>query len=583
MSIFPAARYTIVSAKSVGDQGRRLEYDAGTEIEDIHDEVILVNVIGRPCGIPVFDRNADLDSQYLYLQGDRGSINDSYGDHELTISCNHLPATTRRKLDMWMQRRTPVLFAPGFGPRTEVAYRPHRMLDALNYDLTGRYHLTQFSDSDEGFIWDDWNGRAVALGKATSDDQPRLVRLPYGGAGQVYAPNTQNIATKGAPAYGDIGWMSSGLGITESLASAGFGPTDAVHWQGDERDTDRVFSMASPISAAPGSFDVTVWIKGRVTQAATVSAYCDVSDIKYVNLFDLDIGIWRAIRLRGVHSSGTTMTVQIRMDGTAGVKESFDIMVGPIMKAKEGDGNFHSPMHPPWLQTYATRKDDYTLVERDVGPGGFVHPREGSVFCSFWVPDWFDESKYLDIGVCSHASGNAGAIRIIKYLGIPQFRFTWNPNESTSIGATVVPRHGEMNSLGVSFSSTSVVLYWNGEVVETEIPGEFLITMPQLIDFRIGLGNSENTMWPLILAQLRVEREVWSAARHADEHFTATDPFVINGIAAARGRWYEIAAVPDSKQIVAGGHTNWSGMLNLRQVSYHKNLSDITTCEGDYL
>ena len=582
MSTAPAARYSFVAADPMVEASPNIDYDAGSEMDNVHDEVPLVNAFGRPCGIVVGDRHGNVDSHYTYLNGDRASVRDSYGDHELTIRCSHLPAAVRRKLDMWMQRRTPVMFSPGFGSHSEFAYRPLRQLNDTNYDLTGRHVIKCASDSDLGFVWDDWNGRGAGVGLTSDPDKPRLVMLPYGGAGQVYASNYSNGATKGSPEYGDIGWGITGSGVTETLITGGFGQVnapDSVRWQGDARDTDRTFMTGGTVPAGPGVWDAVVWIKGRTTQDAEVFAYNNMSDIDVVEIGGMDLGGWTPIRLRGTTYSGTSVLFAIRMNGTTGVNETFDIQVGAIRISGRTVGQYYSPLWLPWTKTYDTEQRDSDYVDS----GNLEYPRCGTAFTSFWVPEWFDPDTWHDIGLCSYGSLYAGSIRIINYSASPYCRVAWRANESTNIAASFTPRLGAMNTIGISYNSSTATLYLNGEAAMTEVTGQYDVEMPTGETFYLGRGRSENCAWPFLMSQFRLEREQWDANRHADEHFTATDPFTIGGIVAARGREYEIVSVPSTKVLAGGGVTMWSGNIKLRQMQYRKYLSDITSCEGDYL
>ena len=114
--------FTIVAKNHLSDDDT-LDYTASSSAIDQHDEVLLVDDNGLPCAVPLNQQYQSIDARHDFANGDVGESRVRLR-HKLSIACDGLTGSARRKLREMMQDRAEVHFTPGFGRRTELDYRP---------------------------------------------------------------------------------------------------------------------------------------------------------------------------------------------------------------------------------------------------------------------------------------------------------------------------------------------------------------------------------------------------------------------------------------------------------------------------
>ena len=222
----PIPLFTLVRNEFLEDT-EDLDYSGSSTEGKFRDEIKLIDGNGEPCAIPSKQGVEDLDYEYEYIDGSKGSINRVLRQ-KITLKCDFLTGETRRRLHQWKQDRAEVLFTPGYGDKTECAWRP--VPDSTDMDLTGRYTQAETNSSaDAHFVWDDYTGKGMM--RKFAANASRQIKTPAGTMQMFADDSSVNHANPATPVDGDSGWsLVTGSGtVSETYIADGFGCTGCPH------------------------------------------------------------------------------------------------------------------------------------------------------------------------------------------------------------------------------------------------------------------------------------------------------------------------------------------------------------------
>lgn len=577
-----------------------LRYGAAVPgVDTAYDEIRLVAPNGEPCAMPrPGHQNRDVESE-LASGGRTGSPR--VIETAIDLGIDYIDNTTRRRLERWMYDRARVLFTPGYGAKTELAWRPVDRASAAIYDLTGRWQVQAVHDPASAYVWDQVSAPS-GLMRLFSTSYAKLVRTPFG-AGQVFGTCHQNRFGTGTTPPGsypvgtsdaDSGWGTWGAwaaDVTRAFVSAGFGCTDcpgalrvysATRRTGDGTN-DRVLGREIPAAAAgAASVWCGVFLKGR--GGSGIALRLGHSNGLYVtkSLVGVDLSEWTLCWISAYHASwpgvSANQTLKIDVTPAVGVTDDFDLLVGPSVCVIQADVYEMAPAHPNWLPYTRTTGDEIRV-------NSFLPPRSGSALFSFYVPPYWTYAAATPwvTQLMQVAGSNAG--RFFVHGGSSRYPnarllYYWGPGAGDYMYANILSTTalvpGRVATFGVTWDGSGAVLYCNGVAVATKTGSPQPITTAANTSFW-GMAGTYGA-GGLIPLSMRIDNEVFTAGMMADLHRLACDAGASDLAVSARGRVYQIDSIPSASRNTAGG-TLWLGTLGLRQVDYIPALADVTSKE----
>jgi len=573
---------------------------------DRYDEVELVAPDGEPAAMLAPPQWISQDVVYQYITGGMGR-SPRRARHQITLAVDYLDDATRGKLERWQRDRALVWFNPGFGRFSEVAYRalPGAGTDFQDgsttfTDLTGRYNLSTQGDNAENYVWD--HELQLMRGLWTTANSRRVVPTPAGAA-QVFERAKTNIHYPAYPhtsaaGHGatDTGWQKSGANsadITFGSVSSGafaFGHDDCedslkvetthaasrtrslyADGQWDSGDGEYI---SNPMASGAGTVAMSVWLKGRFSDAANLSLYQENGDSDSIALDAYDFSEWRKVSLHVYSADWSTGLCRIRMNlSTAGTADSDSFYIGPMIVTFAENAS-----HPEWSESTLDGTDyDTTTTADHVSAASFTFPQAGSAIAAFYIPETVQPFEMAPtsafypinhsetagrLGIYADSSGDIGAY--------------WLRTSGASLSGAVTPIAGQVNTIcAVWDSAWDYRLYFNGEIVDTATTSE---RQTEIADSSGTLYFASSSSGPAWFLSARIDHRTWTAAQVEQMHYSLADPVAALVSAQARGRKYAIQALPSTPRNAPGG-TQWTGNLVLEEYEYDANLADLTTEE----
>lgn len=575
------------------------DYSAGSELHRRYDEVRLEDPNGDPSAIPAPVGRASRDVQYNYMTGDRGR-NALLTERQVTLNIDYISSDVAYKLEEWADSRAKVLVAPGFGRHTDFAYRPLVMLNgnyadgSTAYDLTGNHAIEEQTAYAGMRLWDE---QRRMLGEASTTTKLHWLPTP-GGAGFGYPRDTRNLWEPAYPkgaTYGGgssataSGWSKGGTDsadIAYTHVPGGFGCPDCP-------DSLRVDVAANVTSSryliqyqiwdpghalysgytwtGAGTAQVTVWLKGRFPDGATLNLYGGTGGLRLsqVDLTALDLRDWTPVQISAyeVDWSLSIPKVEIKLNDSEGAPYSFEI--GPFFAGQRS--GTHQSLGAYWCDFApgANGANCYGTVSN------YAMPLTGTIHASFYCPpDWYDYEGYQH---CDLLGTNTFALGLGKTTAGSTFMQVSQSSGGTVFEATgrpVVP--GAVNTLTLSWGNAGEKIYFNGGLVATYNRAVTQWTQSTTMAasvLRMGSGYATRGCHPARLLTSRIDAYQWSDAEVMNQHLALTDPIALQLARICRGREFEIVSVPTTVRHSAGG-SQIVGALKLQQVRYRNNLAD---------
>ena len=587
----PAPLFTIVRKDNREDQyadDAFVDYVASVPYMEDHEEVELSDPQGEPAAIPLPQSYIDMDSPIQYSSGNRSRVARMKGQ-AIDLAIDFITDEKRRKLERMMLDRAEVLFTPGFGEKTVLGWRP---INKFSFsDLTGKFTLSHEGGLVRSHYWDNFlsNGIMKEAGGAIG---ARIVKTP-GGAGQLFHTGVKNIADPDHPTSSSVhGWTAQGTGITFGYNADGFGPTDApgsLVVNGTSVSGFRWIYYDSDTISPPDSNSYfaagVVFLRGYLGPNANIQfgkpsgTGMDGALSAAINLGPggLDTAEWKPYHLVVVGDWTSATAVRMMIDFGDNVNaHKIDFEVGPI--AIYWDGIWGARMyHQHWKPTNASN-DTPNSITADLDP---YQPNIFSMMSSFYIPSDYDVSMFLGhIGLARMSGTGSGGIFTIRKTSAAGYLFFYRTGITINADITSVMIPGAINTATVTRGLNQWKLYFNGKLVLTESDKADLDS-----DIDDGSGRDYNIVTPdygtdgCALLTHRLDREVWSDGKVAHIDRQLRDPGSIEAIVPARGRSYQITAIPSIPR-PAGGSTHWTGVLSLVQEKYDPDLADVTSKEG---
>lgn len=542
-----------------------------------HDEVVLLDIFGDPCANPQLAGDENKGIVHDYADGSEG-LTPVVTSKTVAIAVDFLGNDLFQKLTRWKAEDAEIYYNPGFGRRTEFAWRPIETTGTDITDLTGKYTLTIAGDATRDNVWDNTTGLRIMRDGFTG--KQRILRTP-GGAGQLFEGATTNLFAIDTPASGSLGWTAGGSGVTAAYLANGFGHADCPHScrvTGTAATSARsIYSAALPAGVTgQGTLNVGMMVKGRFPTGARIGCYASTGG---TNL-DGEYGDWTWIPAQFIDTF-VADEPYIYIDlTTAAAGESFDFEIGPRTAVFRASASQYATSDPQWTAQGAARTADSLTSTAAV-----AWPRNGTLMSSFFAPADFDDTVDSQwIGLCNPATGSGYTcqLTLLAYNGNTRLRATFYFDETNTGGTKIVVGYadagkiipGAVNTMTATWSGKDIYLYLNGALLSSSTVAANADRAFGAVAIKIGgIGSG-----PLLLNTLRLEREPWSADRVLQEHITATDPRTLGTAVACRGRRFKIIALPTTQRQTGDGSC-WSGNIVLRQVGYTAALSDIVSKE----
>lgn len=586
----PSPLFSLVRIDDLQTQ-EGLSYSSGSVSADYHDEVLLVDAAGEPCAYPVEQEHVPIDMRYDYVDGSRGQA-PRLLRHRIALHCDYLSDEVRRKLLRWMHDRAQVHFTPGWGRRTELAWRPTMHIVSSHLDLTGRHTLTRYGEAATSWSWDAiMHAGHMIKASLLVNGLARRLKTPAGAA-QVFErqTGTGNVADPPYPTGATnalSGWEVWGAGagtITRSYLADGFGFSEfpgALRALGSASSSERVLGRVFPHrDNATGTLTMTVWLKGKFGSASAVTLYShnDVNPTSAtVSLAGMDLSEWTAV---SVHLYASDFAITGAYNPYAAINltsvdaDTVDVLVGPCVVqwiAATADG----PGFPHYKAVAArTSYDAYRVPSTS-----FAVPTTGTLFFSFFVPSYLDWTQRNWFSSLAYPSGGYYGqlfIRdIVSHGSTPRVYFYWGNGSSDYSYAHITLTSGRAHCIAVSVGHRAVTIYHNGVAVVTRSGARTLPTTA--VNYFIGSTTTRST-WPLLPLACRWDREVFTADRIMDVSQSMTHNGALEATIPARGRTYRIVEVPSTPR---GAHerVHWIGTLELEQTGFDRWYMDQTTKE----
>jgi hypothetical protein len=545
------------------------------------DEIQLIDDQGDPCAYPVSQGFTSLDATHEYTDGSEGDSPISLR-HSITMSVDMIDNKTRRRLHEWMQERARCLFTPGYGRNTLLGWRPVPASTTSIPDLTGRHTLDISGDSTEENVWDDFTGLDVM--RAGFDYQQRIVSTP-GGAGQIFERAGANIADPTTPTGATpatCGWTAAGTGsgtLTITFNATMFGQTSAagaINVVGTSTTSSRQVEMTLPVSGSggptgEGTVNAATWIMGRLPTDALL--YVEGGSGDPIALAG-DYSNWTRIDIQNndtSYASGSVKLIVVMPSG--GDAQTCNFWIGPTVIWWEANSSRYSQAYPQWQYYGSARNLDCLTTAGDL-----VYPETGSMFTSFYVPDWYEDPESMFCAISGYSGAQAGRLYLIENDSYSGVRAIFYITGSATISSEISIVAGQVNTIACVWDHSSSQIYHNGVLLGSNTDAAHYEKTFTAGAFRIGSDSGNNGCFPLVLNTWRLDREAWSADRVANEHKTLSNPVALDTIVAARGRAYKIRSIP-SQPVTVAGTNYWRGPLVLEQVDYDASLEDITSKE----
>ncbi len=590
-----------------------LDYVPTAPVLGRRDEIELVDGNGVPAAIPVGQRYIDQDYLYNFANGNIGR-NALSSLHQIELDVDYITNDVRRKLAQWKKERAKVFFSPGFGRNTLMAWRPIACDDTsfpdgeTLTDLTGQEDMNVVNGANK-LLWDEATGRNIMTGAEAAVDSAMILPTPAG-AGQYLGKDEYNRAVPGSPesntagyGAGTAGWEVEGAAagdITFTLITNGFGHSDCPHslFVTTTLDSSRSRQMVMSDLWDPGSGDyqgytftgagsmfVTIWLKGRIEDGLIV-LQDGAGNNTDADISGFDNSAWTPITLSlySADWSAGIPKIKIRLDAGIGTTSQSFFEVGATT-VSSGDGDSGSyRMWAPGPATPAAWGDTNVFTTSMRTPG------TGTIFHSMWVPEHF---KNMPSALADDQYNKA-----YQYIGIwywDNFRChifydfvaeTWKISIKKDSSTTLTASIGELtpgavNTVAVTWGNLDMRAYLNGVLMNTWTYASN--------DYSPEVGNevTGHSYFPgwnawgsemTLLLSHRLEDRIYTGDEIAYLHSAAADPGALGVIVPARGRLYEIDAIP-SIPVPTDKGTRWLGKLMLRQASYNHNLADITSQE----
>jgi hypothetical protein len=578
-----------------------LRYPAGTKmIDNAYDEIRLQTPRGESAAIPTLSRQ-NRDVQHELIDGSLSWTKRVLAS-QIDLAVDYIDNATRRRLEKWMMDRARVLFTPGYGPATELYWRPRELATSPNNDLTGRWPITSSHTASSSWVWDAGNGGVMRYFGSTV---AKVLKTDFG-AGQVFSSERPNLFYTGSPpgsypigaeAYYS-GWGAWGSWLADieiDFYATGFGCTDcpgslraysSVRRTGDGSNARALGrNIPSSVSGA-GTLWCGVFLKGRFGSGSELQIGTNNGFFKSISLAGMDLSRWTFVHIGAYYANwpgSTGTTIQIYLTPAVGVSDDFDVQVGPSIATFSSGTAMYGDAFPQWINS--TRASFDALIIPN-----FVMPRSGAMMFALYVPRWvsygtnqplwtplISGDQPLTCYVYSRSSNYPNA-NIAVYYGGGANDYYGGPGSGVSSPTLPLSewlKPGSVQTICFTWENAQSKLYANGRLLATR-PGS-ISTSPAAATKHLYSLNIIGAS-PLLPLAARIENNVLSADEIADLHATYSDKASAGLIAAARGRVYQIEDIPSIPRTIDTG-TNWVGNLRLRQVDYVPALSDVTTRE----
>ena len=579
----------LITTEGIDETGGYLSFQS--------DEVELVTPDGEPAAMPLPPVWLDRDIRYQYSNGGAG-LSPRRKRHQIALNIDYLGNDMRARLEEWMHDRALVHFNPGFGRNTRIAYRPLTGVGTTYpdgtttlLDLTGRYALESHGDSTENYLWD--HGRQITREFTGTD--PRRVMATPGGAGQAMEGGSTN-GNRHRPGYpmsalegngtGDSGWTKGDTtGEISFTHKASFFPHDdmpdalRVHTtfatssfrsincnpQWDSGDGEHHYTFAGS-----GRASMSIWVKGRLGNYATLHFKQDGGASETIALTDYDCSEWRKFSASVYSSDWSTglpeLEILLHADASG---DTVDFLIGPTMVTQLSGSNLSDS--PEWGPYNTARGASYMATVAST----FHFPYAGSAMCTFWWPKEVNPTGWQ--GLMMLNSSNLGAM----YIYNSGTTLRWDCNSADPVTGTITASPGQICTVIAVWgnpAASDIKLYFNGELVgagtAVERDSDMTLDVEQLL-----LGRASGYgVHPFIPLSWRIDERAWTPAEAAQISASHRDPVANLLSVQARGRQYRIMKLPSTARNQQGG-AQWTGQLVLEEFEYDSNLADLTTAE----
>lgn len=574
MAVDRGPLFSLVRTDTFADESD-IDYAAGSTVLDHSDEIRLVDYYGEPSAVPAPPTFDDLDIEHEYSGGSRG-VEPIAHRMNVTFSCE-VTDEVRRRLHRWQEDRVAVRINPGFGARTELAYRPCG--SSGDSDLTGRHTLTQHGDAARNLVWDTVAPLGIMRSWTAATD-PRIIRTPFG-AGQVFERNLTNLANPGYPQDGNLGWteVDGSSVITTAYEANAFGPSACPHGMrvtGDASTASWLIYRNIPATATgQGLVSGVQWIQGRLPHGAKLSI-SDASGSTDIDLDDYDTSGWIGIPFqRNATWTGSSQTISL-LRASGGDADSCNFVIGPTMLVFDASTVAWPNYAPNWHSPGAARTADY------VSASSVAVPQSGSLAVAFWVPTDFDPTgNYFSADLTSHGAGLVpGRMRVIGNTSGVTAEYYYRGSTYAAgnrVAAEIDLAPGRVSVLAATWSATAKKLYLDGTLIDSVVTdanqdsGLTTTTNAQV-------SSNENGSWPLVLLGYRLDAEVWTDEIAAGISKEMNGNGALEITVPARGRTFYITGIPSNPER-RGDRVDWSGALTLEQKDYDADTADITSKE----
>lgn len=562
------------------------------EIDYRHDEVELLDGNGEPCAMVALSDWVNSDVSYRYTNGGVG-ISPRRARHRIGMVVDSLDNAARARLERWQRDRALVWYCPGMGRHTSFAYRPvagngTTFADGSTTltDLTGKWALSSAATDEQCSVWDP---EARVMREFSGANARRVVPSPFG-AIQAFEDSGENRHSPGYPITateghddnvisGDSGWMKSGLtgDITFAMSFVVF-PISGVFSKALRVTTTHAATRTRSIRAGAqwdsgdpeyqgyswtGACQATmsIWLRGRFSEGATLSFYQSGGSTDSVVLSDLDLDDWTKISLSVYSADWSTGLPDIAINlGTGATAGSADFEIGPMTVLHQASAFMQES--PEWTEW------DEAFVASHVSTADYSFPYAGSAIVAFYAQPGATYGRHSLLGTAT------GQGRLYIHEG----SLRWYRTSSSYLSASVTVVEGAVNTVAAVWDSAGDYrLYFNGSLVDTATDAEREITVTTSDTLYVGYGSGY-AAWPFGIISARVDARAYTSAEIAEIDAALRDPVSALLSAQARGRKYRIVSIPSTPRNQEGG-TAWTGELLLEEAEYDSNLADITTAE----
>ena len=574
------------------------DYATPGELAERHAEIRLVDPDGDPCAVPMAPETDDIDYQYDYVTGAKGSqLRGTIVSQDLSI--DYINASVWGNLNQWKQERALVWLQPNLGRNTVFSWRAVDLKGAYFADGPAAKDLTLNHGLSATFgqylrYWD--TERRMFLPKTTSNKAP--IVLTPGGPGLVSHPSTINRMVPTYPksatmsnAATDSGWAIGGTDsadVTVALVTNGFGQTDCPHslrvTLAAHASGDRYLYAADQFNPGAGanfagytfvnSTNATamVWLRGQLPdQFALQFGSLTGSDVvlRAIGAARLDAWTPFSVSYRPAAWATNPPTLWIICHSTSGLKCSFEI--GPIMVKQDG-----MPAAPVWS---AQITGGTVSGNAYVATGAAVTlPGQGTIIASFYVPTDMNAAwrttEYCSIFSNTNIWLRARASRTTEYFTLSSGSPAVNVNTaSAATGTYLIP--GRVCTVAVTWDGSSQKIYANGELVLTAVTAATTVPIGGSSSIlTIGRDASGYNCSPLAMLTMRIDEGAMTATEIAQLHTALTDDVAIAMARGAAGRTFRIRRIPQTLRSSDSG-SQMLGVLGLEQVDYDPFTADV--------